>query len=197
MKPNHRSRLTPGAIAVAVAMAAVAVAVAVAGCDDDPTTALVENGYAIPSDVGTAAADPMTVFKVWWVTTLFPTPVPPGELSETERTVPASDFAYALLAPGWSPELGGPPARLIVVKSKQPLAVAAHDLLRITVADDQFTGNCAAGIPLGADDARFIVERIFPGDFAGASYDPATCTNLPAAADAGARVDGAVDGATD
>jgi hypothetical protein len=172
-------------------------AIVAAGCDDDPTTAVVENGYAIPSDARTADADPMTVFKVWWVTTLFATPVPPGELSETERTTPANDFAYALLAPGWSPELAGAPARLIAVRSKQPLSVAAHDLLRITVSDDQFTGNCAAGAPLGADDARFIVERIFPGELAGTSYDPATCTSLPVAADGGAGVDGAADGATD
>ena len=68
--------------------------IAAAGCNGDPTTAVVENGYPAAWRAGT-----MTVFKVWWVTTLFPNPVAPEARSETERTIPASDFAYALLAP--------------------------------------------------------------------------------------------------
>jgi len=48
------------------------------------------------------------------------------------------------------------------------------------VSDGEFVGNCAAGSVLGEDDARLVVERIFPGDFAGSSYDPATCTSAPA-----------------
>jgi len=40
-------------------------------------------------------------------------------------------------------------------------------------------GDCAAGHPLSTDDARFIVERIFPAEFSAVSYDPATCTAAP------------------
>ena len=71
---------------------------AVVGCNGDPTTVVVDNGFPAAAD----AAGTMTVFKVWWVTTLFPSPVAPGASSETERTIAATDFAYALLAPGWS-----------------------------------------------------------------------------------------------
>jgi hypothetical protein len=151
------------------------------GCDDAPTTAVVANGYPVAGDV----ADTMTVFKVWWAPTLFPDPVPPGEASETERTIPGSDFAYALLAPGWSAESATPPPRLVALKSTRALTAVAHERLAIPVSDDAFTGNCAAGSTLAEADARLIAERIFPGDFAGASYDPATCTSTPAPPDAG------------
>jgi hypothetical protein len=153
---------------------------AVVGCNGDPTTVVVDNGFPAAAD----AAGTMTVFKVWWVTTLFPSPVAPGASSETERTIAATDFAYALLAPGWSPG-GGPPARLVALASAQPLTATPHDLLTITVDDAHFVGDCAAGSTLDAADAELIVERIFPGDFAGATYDPSTCTTTPAVADAG------------
>jgi hypothetical protein len=153
-----------------------------AGCDDTPTTAIVENGF--PAS-GAGSSGPTTVYEVWWVTTLFPNAVAPGSTSETERTIPAADFAYALLAPGWSPADGGRPARLIAARSANPLSVAVHDVLRIVVSPATFVGDCATGPPLDADDARFIVERIFPGDFAGVAYDPATCTTTAEASDGG------------
>jgi hypothetical protein len=155
-----------------------------AGCDDTPTTAVVENGY--PPAAGGGAT---TVFQAWWSTTLFPAPVVAGATSELERTVPASDFAYALLAPGWSPDAAGAPPRLVAVRSAEPLAVAAHERLRIVVSPDTFVGDCATGPPLDADDARLIVERIYPGAFAGATYDPATCTSTRSGADAGSDGD--------
>ena len=37
--------------------------------------------------------------------------VAPGASSASQRTVPGDDFAYALLAPGWTPEVGGPRPR--------------------------------------------------------------------------------------
>jgi hypothetical protein len=157
---------------------------ALTGCNDSPTTALVENLYPTGADGGTDA-ETMTVFKVWWVTTLFARPLGPGMTSETERVVPGSDFAYALLAPGWSPDDGSAPRRLIAIKSASKLSVATHDLLQIVMSDDQFVGNCAAGKPLSAADARLIVERLFPGAFAALVYDPATCTSVPANLDAG------------
>ena len=157
-----------------------AVVAALAGCDDAPTTAVVENAYAADAGVG----DAPTVFRLWWVTTLFPSPVAAGATSEPERTTPGSDFAYALLAPGWSPDDGGQPPRLVAVKSRTKLSVAVHDVLRIVVSDDTFTGDCAGGDPLDVDDAKLIVERIFPGAFAGSIYDPTTCTATAAASDA-------------
>jgi hypothetical protein len=158
-----------------------------AGCDDTPTTAVLANGFS------STAEAPTTVYEAWWLTTLFETPVPPGASSEAERTVPGTAFAYALLAPGWSPAAGGPPPRLIAARSSSPASASAHDLLRLLVSDETFVGDCAVGKPLDAADAEVIVERIFPGAFAGATYDPATCTTTRASPDAAAE--GGVDGA--
>jgi hypothetical protein len=155
---------------------------ALSACDDSPSTALVENAYA-PASV-------MTVYKTWWVTTLFASPVAAGATSETERTIPGRDFAYALLAPGWSPEAGGPPSRLVAVKSAAPLVASEHRLLRIVISGATFVGDCATGPPLTDDDARLLVEDLFPGDFAGLTYDAATCTSSPAPK----RADGGGDG---
>jgi hypothetical protein len=77
------------------------------------------------------------------------------------------------------------PARLIAVKSAAKLSVAVHGVLRIVVSDDTFTGDCAAGAPLGAEDAQLIVERIFPGELTGSTYDPATCMTSPTGSDGG------------
>jgi hypothetical protein len=140
------------------------------GCNDEPTTVRVANGYQ----------DGGTVLKVWWLTTLLDAPVAAADLSKTERAIPGSDVAYALFAPAVSP------AAMIALRSKQPLRAAAHELLTIEVSDDLFAGNCAAGQPLTDDEARSIVESIFPGDFAGVSYDAASCTRTPVAGDAAA-----------
>lgn len=141
------------------------------GCNGDPTTARVANGYPV-ADGG----QPMTVRKVWWLTTLFGAPVAAGQQSETERAIPGDAVAYALLAPGWAPTDAEPPLSLIALRSKQPVTAAAHDLLTIEVNDELFTGNCAAGQSLSDEEAGLIVESIFPGDFAGWRYDAATCT---------------------
>jgi hypothetical protein len=183
-------------LALGSALGLAAAVLIFSGCDDKPTTAVVENGYALPATGAAPANTTTTVFKTWWVTTLFPIPVAAGASSETERTIAASDFAYALLAPGWSPDSGAPPPRLVAVKSVQKLTVAAHDLLTIIVSDDRFAGNCAAGTTLTNDDARLIVERIFPGELAGMSYDAATCTSTPASSD-GSILDTATATATD
>jgi uncharacterized membrane protein YgcG len=92
-----------------------------------------------------------------------------------QRTIPGSDYAYALLAPGWS-AANGPPPYLVAVKSAAKLTAYDHQLLRIIAADATFTGDCAAGTLLTADDATLITTQLFPGEFAGAVYDPATCT---------------------
>jgi hypothetical protein len=172
-----------------------------AGCDDTPTTAVVENAFPAVSDAAPPAPTsvyPTSVYRVWWVATLFPNAISPGASSETERTIPAADYAYALLAPGWSPADGGAPRRLVAVRSASKLGVAAHGVLHIVVSADTFVGDCATGRPLDDADARLIVERIFPGEFAGATYDPATCATTVPAPDASATSDdGAVGDAAD
>jgi hypothetical protein len=141
------------------------------GCDTETaTSAVVDN-----------ASSSVTVYKAWWGATLFRDPVAPSAESETERTVPSNDFAYALLAPGWDPNSGAPPSRLVAVRSSAPLSATRGDTLHIVVSDDAFVGDCAAGKPLSQDDADFITQRIFPGDFAGGVYDATTCTTHAAA----------------
>lgn len=153
---------------IRLALALSAAVAPLSGCNGTPATAVVVNGYGS-----------VWVYKVSWHATLFSDPVAPEGMSAARSTVPGSDLAYALIAPGWSPELGVPPAKLMVLQSVQRLSVAGGDQLEIRVFDDSFAGNCDAGGPLDADSARFIVERIFPGDFAGATYDAAGCTITP------------------
>lgn len=183
MKTIFRRLLMPAHFVIAGAL--------ILGCSNNPTTAVVENRYPVAHDGGSSTGT--TVFKAWWVTTLFPTPVRPGATSETERTIPGSDYAYVLIAPGWVPDSDLLPARLIALKSISKLSATEHSLLTIAVSDEGFAGNCAAGSTLDADDARLIVERIFPGEFAGVTYDPATCASTPATAD-GSAPDGQASG---
>lgn len=144
------------------------------GCDtEDPTAVVVDNTY---SDA--------VVYRVWWKAVLFADPVLANESSGELRGIPATDMAYALLAPGWDPSSGVPPTRLLVFKSKQPLSVTRGSTLHITIADATFAGSCPAGTPLSQSDADFITQRIFPTDFTDATYDAATCTTLHTATDA-------------
>lgn len=152
------------------------------GCNDAPATLVVVNSYPAQSDAAIAA--PITIYKVWWKATLIVDPVPPDGASAVARTVPGSDHAYALLAPGWLPESGAPPTVLVAAQSAERLSLGRGAQLEILISDDTFIGNCAAGRPLDAESASLIVERIFPGDFAGASYDPTTCATTPIAGDA-------------
>ncbi len=147
------------------------------GCEtESATNAVVDN----------ASKD--VVYRVWWETTYFPSPVAAGQASDELRSVPATDFAYALLAPGWDPASGAPPASFVVLKSKAPLSVARGDTLHIVVSDATFAGRCDAREPLAQADADFVTQRIFPGEFAAATYDAATCTTKPLA-DASADAD--------
>jgi hypothetical protein len=152
-------------------------------CDTpNPTNAVVDNAYPELADGG----DPSTqvvVYKAWFVTTLFTEPVLPAQSSDERRSVPATDSAYALLAPGWDPEGTAPPTALIAVQSKGKLSVRRGDVLHLAVSDATFTGNCAAKQPLSQADADFITQRIFPGDFANVTYDATTCTSAPTPAD--------------
>lgn len=157
---------------------------ALAGCETaDPTTAVVDNGYAPAHD-----ADPstdVTVYKAWWSVALFPEPVAAGQTSAPIRVVPATDFGYALLAPGWDRRAGSTPDVLIPVRTTQRISVDRGETLHILVSDSTIVGNCASGQPLSTEDAAFIIGRIFPRDFAGVVYDPSTCSRAPIAVDAG------------
>jgi hypothetical protein len=162
--------------AFAACLALPLLALPLAACEtEDPTQAVVENGFPAPPDGGNGPQ--MVVYRAWWVVSPFADPVPAGMSSAVERVIPGDDYAYALLAPGWDPS-SSPPATLVAVRSKTKLSVARGDTLHIKVSDATFDGDCAAGSTLPPADADFITTHIFPGDFAGA-YDPATCTTKP------------------
>ncbi|MEO8902632.1 MAG: hypothetical protein ABI488_11545 [Polyangiaceae bacterium] len=150
----------------------------------DPAQAVFDNQYPA-ADAGTAAT--MTVYKGWWAVAQLPEPVSPGTESDPVRVVQGSDYAYALLAPDWDPESGAPPPSLLPVRTTAKLSVHRGDTLDIVISDATVLGNCAAGKALSQKDADFITQRIFPGEFAGLSYDAATCvTSADAASAAGA-----------
>ena len=163
-----------------LAFAAFAASAAVfAACDTETATqGVVDNAYPAPPDGGDPAKQ-MVVYRTWWVASYFPDPVPGGMESSEVRTIPASDFAYAVLANDWDPASMTPPTTFIAVKSKAPLSVARGEVLHITVSDQTFNGNCAGQQPLTQADADFITQSIFPGEFTGFTYDAKTCVLTP------------------
>jgi hypothetical protein len=142
----------------------------------DPTEAVLDNQYP-SSDAG--PDDSITVYKGWWSVAEFAEPVPAGTESDPVRVVNNTDFAYALLAPGWDPESGTSPAKLVPVRTTNKLSVARGDTLHIVISDTTTRGSCAAAEPLAQDDADFITQRIFVAEFSGVTYDAATCTTSP------------------
>jgi len=99
-----------------------------------------------------------------------------------------------VLAPDWDPASKTPPTRFVVLQSKAPLALRRGETLHIVVDDQTFTGSCAAQQPLSQDDADFITQRIFPAEFANATYDAKTCTTTPTSTTAAAASDAGADG---
>jgi hypothetical protein len=171
----------------ALLLASLLVCAALAACDtEDPSKAVVDNGYP-------ASSGPV-VYRAWWVATYFAAPVNGGATSTEQRSVPASDFAYAVLAPGWDPASGAAPSAFVFVKSKAALSVARGGTLHIVVDDQTFTGSCAANQPLTQDEADFITQRIFPGELGTMVYDAKTCavSAAPSAA-SGATIDAGSD----
>ncbi len=163
---------------------ALALLLGVAACETpDPTKAVVDNAY--PTTPGAS----LVVYRVWWSATLFNEPVAPGSSSDEQRSVPESDFAYALLAQGWDPASSTPPTQLIAVKSKAKLTAPRGDTLHIVVSDVTFAGNCGARQPLSQEDADFITQRIFPGEFKDVFYLADTCAPLVPAPPRGAPLD--------
>jgi len=139
---------------------------ALAGCDtEDATSAVVDNDFPQLGDAG--APDSVVVYKVWWSSSLFEAPVAPGGESDSTRVVTNSDIAYALLAPAWDPSSGVAPTYLIPVMTTQPLFVARGGTLHIHLSSSTVQGICDASPsqPLTQDQADFITQRIFPGDF--------------------------------
>ena len=151
---------------------------------ETPTTAVVDNAYPTIPDGGDTSKE-VTVFKVWYTTTLFSDPVAPGAESPEQRTIPTRDTVYAILAVGWDPSSTTPPTTLLPTQSASAIAVKRGDKASISVSDATFVGNCAAGRPLTQDQADFITQRIFPGDFAGVTFDARTCASTPIPADGG------------
>jgi hypothetical protein len=152
----------------------------VTGCGGPQTTVVVDNDYP------PYAVVPLVVYDAAWEAVALQqpdgaaAPVPPGDSSGPQSTVPASaNTAYVLLAPGWDPASSTPPTSFIVLQSQAGFAVSLGDTLHIPVDDTTFVGNCAAGSFLTQAQADFITQRVFPGDFGSLSYDAATCTTTP------------------
>ena len=121
---------------------------------------------------------PVTVYRAYWHSVEFGEPILPGGGSQVTPTVPASgNWAYALIAPGWVPAMGGQPGLLIPLRSRSPLELHQDNTLTIFVDDSTFMGNCAAGSNLSQEEADFITQRIFPEAFARVRYEAVTCGN--------------------
>jgi hypothetical protein len=146
-----------------------------AGCEaSEPTRAVLRNDYPPSTDPG--SVDSSTVYRGWWSVAQFPAPVVAGQVSDPVRVVEGSDYGYALLAPAWDESSGSPPNTLIALRSAAKLSVGRGDWLTFVVSAQTTVGDCRAGDPLSPEDAAFITQRIFPVQFAGSSYDAATCT---------------------
>lgn len=163
-------------------------------CDtEDASSSVIDNAYpAAPAD-GSDPAKQTVVYRAWWFATYYAAPVPGGASSDIQRAVPASDFAYAVLAPGWDPASETPPTSLVLVKSKAPFAVERGALVHVTISDATFAGNCAARQPLSQEEADFITQSIFPGVFTDKVYDAKTCTTKDVT-EADAAVDAPAEG---
>lgn len=144
------------------------------GCDTPSTSVAIDNDYPMTT---TGA---LVIYRALWQAVSFTTPIPPGSASDPQSTVAASaNTAYVVLAPGWDPAVdGGPskPTSFIVLQSQSGFEVHLNNTLHIPVDDMTFVGHCAAGSFLSQDQADFITQRVFANDFAGLSYDAATCT---------------------
>ena len=105
----------------------------------------------------------------------------PGADSEAQRTILSEETAYAIIAIGWDPSASTSPdpTTLRAMVSKRPLGVARGDTLQLSVSNDTFDGDCEGGRPLSQTDADFVTQRIFPGAFAGFTYDASTCAVSP------------------
>ena len=148
------------------------------GCNTaEPTTAVLSNEYPSASDA--SSTDAMPVYKAWWSVAQFPDAVPAGQVSDPVRIVQGNDYGYALLAPGWDTTSGEPPTTLIPLRSAEKLSVGRGELLTFVVSAQSTVGDCNTSVPLSQEEADFITQRIFPGEFEGVVYDAASCLSVP------------------
>jgi hypothetical protein len=165
-------------ISISLFSASVAIA-SLSACDDTEATAVVDNAYPTLTDGGADPLNSITVYRAWWLVTVFTDPVAAGTSSDSHRVVNGLDSAYVVLAPGWDKASGTAPTKLIPAKTKTAIGVSSGDVLHITANDENLIGNCAAKQPLTQVDADFITQNIFPNEFAGFTYDAPTCTLTP------------------
>lgn len=157
----------------------------------DATQAVFDNQYPVTD---AAAVGSVVIYKGWWSVAELRDPVAAGSESDPLRVVKGTDYAYALLAIDWDPASGTTPEMLLPVRTNAKLTADRGDTLHIGISDLTVLGNCLTGKPLSQEDADFITQRIFPGEFAGQGYDAATCT-VTAATDSGAAGAGGAAGA--
>ncbi len=181
----------------AIGAAPLALGLIVSACDtEDPTSAVIDNEYPAVDPDGGDPSQQTVVYKVWWSSSLFLSPIPSAAESDPSRVVTGGDVAYVILAPGWDPASTYPPTTLIPVKTRNSLFVKRGDTLHIHVSDTTVIGNCSARTSgqLTQDDADFITQRIFPGDFATGTYNAKSCALTLFPPEAGADADaGAAD----
>ena len=144
---------------------------AASGCDTPHTYVVFENDYPA------SPTRPVVYRAAWQAITLDEGGIEPGESSDPQSTIAASEnLAYVVLAPGWDPAIGTMPTSFVVLQSRQGFAVHLNNTLHIPIDDATFMGNCAAGSFLTQAQADFITQLVFPGDFANVRYDAATCS---------------------
>jgi hypothetical protein len=124
---------------------------------DDATTIVVDNAYT----------DDTIIDEVWWSQTLVPDAVAAGGESPAYRTTPGQGTAYLVA------ERGG---QVFVARTAIPLGVNRSAELHVVISPQNIVGDCeATNARLTQPEADFITQSIFPGHFAGAVYDAATC----------------------
>lgn len=129
---------------------------AAAACETtDPTEAVVAND--LPGEY--------TIVKVWYRSTLFLAPIPPGAESDTLRVGTGTEPAYALLAHGGSSSNADAGTTLLVpARTRDAVTVSPGEKTRIVFSPETAFVGCGGPSGLTAADYAFLAERIFPGD---------------------------------
>lgn len=146
-------------------------------CDNDATDARVVNAFPV------GGKTTVTIARVWYRTTLWYGPIEPGGESETLRVGTGSEPVYAVLAirPSQTPEAdaAAPAAeRLVVARTRAPLAVEPGDHERIILSPATIAGPCSDGAPLSRDEYDDLAARIFPGDHVEPHDSPCEAPNV-------------------
>lgn len=146
-------------------------------CQTNLTEAVVVNEFS------TDGGAPLTVYRAWYRSTLYLDPIAPGTRSEALRVGAGAEVAYALLAPGYDPEVG--PSRLVVARTKEVVETRPGDTSTIVFSEQTAFIGCGSSAPLSREDSEFIMQRIFPGELANLTYDAKSCAATPLAVDGG------------